>query len=48
MKRVMITQPKSKKFHLEYENTGSIAAGLSMKMSIQFETNEEGNFDDMI
>ena len=44
----MFTQPTTSKFHCEYENTGSVAAGLSVKMNMQFETNEEGDFHDMI
>ena len=48
MRRIMFTQPTTSKFHCEYENTGAVAAGLSVKMNMQFETNEEGDFHDMI
>ena len=48
MRRIMFTKPKSNKFKCEYDNSGSVAAGLSMRLNLQFETNEEGNFHDMI
>ena len=48
MRRINFTQPSTAKFHCEYENTGSVAAGLSVKMNMQFETNEDGDFHDMI
>ena len=48
MRRIMFTKPQDPRFHCEYENTGSVAAGLTMKMSLQFETNEEGDFHDVV
>ena len=48
MRRIMITQPKSNKFRVEYDNSGSVASGLSVRMNLQFETDEEGDFHDMI
>ena len=48
MRRIMFTQPSNSRFHCEYENIGSVAAGLSVKMSMQFETTEPGDFHDMI
>ena len=48
MRRIMFTQPSNSRFHCEYENIGSVAAGLSVKMSMQFETTETGDFHDMI
>lgn len=48
MRRIMFTQPSNSRFHCEYENIGSVAAGLSVKMSMQFETTEAGDFHDMI
>ena len=44
----MFTQPKNARFHCEYENIGSVAAGLAVKMSMQFETTEPGDFHDFI
>ena len=48
MRRIMFTQPKNSRFHCEYENIGSVAAGLAVKMSMQFETTEPGDFHDFI
>lgn len=48
MRRIMFTQPTDSRFHCEYENIGSVAAGLCVKMSMQFETDESGDFHDMI
>jgi len=49
MRRIKCSQlAPTSKFHCDYENIGSIAAGLAVKMNMQFETDEEGNFHDMI
>ena len=48
MRRIMFTQPSNQRFHCEYENIGSVAAGLSVKMSMQFETTDVGDFHDEI
>ena len=48
MRRIMFTQPSNSRFYCEYENIGSVAAGLSVKISMQFETTETGDFHDMI
>jgi hypothetical protein len=34
MRRIMFTRPSDPRFQCEYENTGSVAAGLTMKVSI--------------
>jgi hypothetical protein len=48
VRRVIVTQPKSGKFKIDYEQNGSLAAGLSMKLNVQFESREEGDFHDSV
>ena len=46
-KRIKIIQPQTSKFRVDYDSQGSIAAGLSMKLVVQFETvNVLDNFSD--
>jgi hypothetical protein len=48
VRRIKFTQPKSSNFRCEYENQGTIAAGLSMKVNIQFETTALDDYEDVI
>ena len=43
-----MSQPKSKVFKCQYDQSGSVAAGLSMKLNVQFETHDDGSFDDYV
>jgi hypothetical protein len=38
MRRIIVSQPKNKKFKCAYDQTGSVAAGLSMKLVVSFAT----------
>jgi len=48
VRRIAFKQPQTSNFRCEYENTGTVAAGLSVKMNIQFETNAVGDYQDVI
>ena len=48
VRRIVVTQPRDKVFRCSYDQSGSVAAGLSMKLNIQFETRDEGNFHDSV
>ncbi len=45
-KRVKILQPKTINFKVDYDAGGQIAAGLSKKIVIVFETTELADFSD--
>jgi hypothetical protein len=47
-RRIRIYQPKTNKFRCDYEMAGDIAAGLSMKLIVSFETNVQGDFHDYL
>jgi hypothetical protein len=48
VRRIKFTQPRNGCFRCEYENQGTIAAGLSMKVNVQFETTTLGDYEDVI
>lgn len=48
MKRIKFSQPQTQNFRCHYENFGSVAAGLSVKLNVQFECKQEGDFHDMV
>ena len=48
MRRIVVTQPKTGKFKCQYDQSGSVAAGLSMKLNIQFETHDDGSYHDFV
>lgn len=47
-RRIRIFQPKSKNFRCDYDMQGVIAAGLSLKLIITFETMTPGDYHDSI
>lgn len=48
MRRFKFSKPSTSNFRCDFENIGSVAAGLSVKLNVQFETNSEGDFHDVI
>lgn len=44
--RIKVMQPTTSKFRVDYDTTGSIAAGLTVKLVIVFETNNLDDFND--
>lgn len=48
MKRIKFSQPSTQNFRCHFENFGSVAAGLSVKLNVQFECKNEGDFHDMV
>ena len=48
MKRIKFSKPQTQNFRCNHENFGSVAAGLTVKLNIQFESKTPGNFHDMI
>lgn len=48
LRRFKFSKPKSPNFRCDYENIGSVGAGLTVKLNVQFETNSEGDFHDVI
>ena len=47
-RRVRILQPKSSKFRCDYDMQGVIAAGLSLRLIVMFETDAPGEFHDSV
>jgi hypothetical protein len=45
-RRIRFVPPKTSKFAAEYETLGALAAGISTKVKISFETEELGNYHD--
>ena len=48
LKRFTISKPQTSNFRCDYENIGNVAAGLTVKLNVQFECKGEGDFHDMI
>jgi hypothetical protein len=48
LKRFKFSKPQTSNFRCDYENIGNVAAGLTVKLNIQFECNSEGDFHDII
>jgi hypothetical protein len=48
LKRFKFSKPETSNFRCDYENIGNVAAGLTVKLNVQFESNSEGDFHDMI
>ena len=47
-RRIRIYQPKTHRFRCDYDMEGNVAAGLSMKLVVSFETNSSGDFHDYL
>jgi len=47
-RRIRISQPKTSKFRVDYDMQGVVAAGLSLRLIIYFETGISGQFHDII
>jgi len=48
VKRVRVFQPKTSNFRCDYDMMGAIAPGLSIELVISFESNNAGEFRDMV
>jgi hypothetical protein len=48
VRRIKFVKPKTSKFSLDYEPQGPVAAGLAIKMNVSFETDQDGDFHDVI
>jgi len=48
MRRFKFSKPKTSNFRCDFENIGSVAAGLSVKLNVQFEADTEGDYHDFI
>jgi len=48
VRRIKFVKPKTSKFNLDYEPQGPVAAGLAIKMNVSFETDQDGDFHDVI
>lgn len=48
MRRFKLSKPRTPQFRLDYENIGSVGAGLTVRLNVQFESNCEGDFEDVI
>lgn len=48
VRRLAFKQPKTNKFKLDYDMEGPLAAGLSVKLNVSFETDHLGDFHDCI
>ncbi len=48
MKRIKFSKPQTNNFRVTSENFGAVAAGLTVKLNIQFESKARGDFHDMV
>lgn len=48
LKRFKFSKPQTSNFRCDYENIGNVAAGLTVKLNVQFECAAEGDYHDMI
>jgi hypothetical protein len=48
VRRFQFKKPKTNKFNIDYEPCGAVAAGLAVKMNVSFETDQEGDFHDVV
>lgn len=48
LKRFKFSKPQTSNFRCDYENIGNVAAGLTVKLNVQFECSAEGDYHDMI
>jgi len=48
VRRLKFTSPKTSKFQIEHDMQGPLAAGLAVKMNVSFETDQDGEFHDVV
>ena len=48
VRRIKFVKPKTNKFRIDYEAQGPVAAGLAIKMNVSFETDDDGDFHDVV
>jgi hypothetical protein len=48
VRRLKFTSPKTSKFQIEHDMQGPLAAGLAVKMNVSFETDQDGDFHDVV
>lgn len=48
VRRLKFASPKTSKFQIEHDMQGPLAAGLAVKMNVSFETDQEGDFHDVV
>jgi len=48
VRRIKFVKPKTNKFRIDYEAKGPVAAGLAVTMNVIFETDNEGDFHDVV
>ena len=48
VRRIKFIKPKTNKFRISYDQYGSVAAGLAVKLNVSFETDVDGDFHDVI
>jgi len=48
VRRLKFLTPKTSKFQIEHDMQGPLAAGLAVKMNVSFETDQDGDFHDVV
>ena len=48
VRRLKFTSPKTSRFQIEHDMQGPLAAGLAVKMNVSFETDQDGDFHDVV
>jgi hypothetical protein len=48
LRRFKFSKPRTSNFRCDYENIGSVGAGLTVKLNVQFECSAEGDYNDVI
>lgn len=48
VRRLKFINPKTSRFSIEHDMQGPVAAGLAVKMNVSFETDQDGDFHDVV
>lgn len=48
VRRIKFVKPKTNKFRIDYDAQAPVAAGLAVKLNVSFETDDDGDFHDVV